>query len=160
MQIRQGLAHDRERGVVLWVPFVEAILASSEAEAGDIESALVSAGRAITEAERIGQSWFAAETHRIHGDILLKADPENVDPAEQAYLTAIATAQRQGARGFMLRVSLSLAKLYQSTGRPLDAQAVLAPALEGFSATSQMPEFAEAQALLVAIEAWPPVRHE
>jgi class 3 adenylate cyclase/predicted ATPase len=160
MQIRQGLAHDRERGVVLWVPFVEAILASSEAEAGDIESALVSAGRAITEAERIGQSWFAAETHRIHGDILLKADRENVDPAEQAYLTAIATAQRQGARGFMLRVSLSLAKLYQSTGRPLDAQAVLAPALEGFSATSQMPEFAEAQALLVAIEAWPPVRHE
>ena len=160
MQIRQGLAHDRERGVVLWVPFVEAILASSEAEAGEIESALASAGRAITEAERIGQSWFAAETHRIHGDILLKADPENVDPAEQAYLTAIATAQRQGARGFMLRVSLSLAKLYQSTGRPLDAQAVLAPALEGFSPTSQMPEFAEAQALLVTIEAGAHVRHQ
>jgi class 3 adenylate cyclase/predicted ATPase len=151
MQIRHGLAHDQERGVVLWVPFVEAILASSEAEAGEIESALASAGRAITEAERIGQTWFAAETHRIHGDILLKADPGNVDPAEQAYLRAIATAQRQGARGFTLRASFSLAKLYQSTDRPAEAHAVLAPALEGFASTPEMPEIAEAQPLLASL---------
>jgi predicted ATPase len=160
MQIRHGLAHDQERGVVLWVPFVEALLASSEAEAGEIESALASAGRATTEAERIGQSWFAAETHRIHGDILLKADPGNVDPAEQAYPKAIATAQRQGARGFTLRASFSLAKLYQSTGRPVEAHAVLVPALEGFAPTPEMPEIAEAQALLMAIEAGAHVRHE
>ena len=151
MQIRHGLAHDQECGVVLWVPFVEAILASSEAEAGEIESALASAGRAITEAERIGQTWFAAETHRIHGDILLKADPGNVDPAEQAYLKAIATAQRQGARGFTLRASLSLARLYQSSGRSVEAHAVLAPALAGFSPTPEMPEIAEAQALLATL---------
>ena len=151
MQIRQGLAHDQERGVVLWVPFVEAVLASSEAEAGEIESALASAGRAINEAERIGQTWFAAETHRIHGDILLKADPGNVDPAEQAYLKAIATAQRQGARGFTLRASLSLARLYHSTGRPVEAQTVLAPALEGFAPTPEMPEIADAQAVLAAV---------
>ena len=44
-----------------------------------------------------------------------------------------------------------LAKLYRSTGRPADAHAVLAPALEGFSPTPQMPEIAEAQALLAAL---------
>jgi hypothetical protein len=44
--------------------------------------------------------------------------------------------------------ALALAKLYQSTDRPTDAQAVLAPALEGFSPTPEMPEIAEAQALL------------
>jgi hypothetical protein len=43
--------------------------------------------------------------------------------------------------------SLSLAKLYQSTERPLEAHAVLAPALEG-SPTPEMPEIAEAQALM------------
>jgi hypothetical protein len=48
---------------------------------------------------------------------------------------------------------LSLAKLYQSTSRPADAQAVLAPALEGLAPTDEMPEIAEAQALLAAIEA-------
>jgi hypothetical protein len=47
-----------------------------------------------------------------------------------------------------LLASLALAKLYQSTGRPTEAYGLLAPALEGFSPTLEMPEIAEAQALL------------
>ena len=50
-----------------------------------------------------------------------------------------------------MRAALSLAKLRQSTGRPADAHAVLAPALEGFSPTPEMPEIAEAQGLLAAL---------
>ena len=50
-----------------------------------------------------------------------------------------------------MRAALSLAKLYQSTGRPAEAHAVLAPALEGFAPTPEMPEIAEAQALLTAL---------
>jgi hypothetical protein len=72
----------------------------------------------------------------------------NSAPAEEAFLTAIAIAKQQGARSFELRAALSLAKLYQSTGRSIHAYAVLAPALEGFSPTPEMPEIAEAQALL------------
>ena len=49
--------------------------------------------------------------------------------------------------------SLSLAKLYQSTARPAEAHAVLAPALEGFAPTPEMPEIAEAQALLAKLAA-------
>ena len=80
--------------------------------------------------------------------------------AEEAFQRAIAVAGEQGARSFDLRAALSLAKLYQSTGRPAEAHAVLAPALEGFSPTPEMPEIAEAQALLVAIEAGAHVRDE
>jgi hypothetical protein len=40
-----------------------------------------------------------------------------------------------------------LAKLYQSTSRPLEAPAVLTPALDGFSPTPEMPEIAEAMSL-------------
>ena len=61
---------------------------------------------------------------------------------------AIAIAKQQGARSYELLASLSLAKLYQSTGRPVDAHAVLMPALEGFSPTPEMPEIAEARALI------------
>ena len=50
-----------------------------------------------------------------------------------------------------MRAALALAKLYQSTGRPAEAHAVLALALEGFSPTPAMPEIAEAQALLTAL---------
>jgi len=40
---------------------------------------------------------------------------------------------------------------YQSTKRAADANAALAPALEGFSPTPEFPEIAEAQALLAAL---------
>jgi hypothetical protein len=80
-------------------------------------------------------------------DILLKRDPADPAPAEDAYRTAIAMAKQQGARSYELLASLSLAKLYQSTGRPNDSHAVLAPALEGFAPTAEMPEIAEAMSL-------------
>ena len=51
-------------------------------------------------------------------NILLKLNPANTAPAEEAFLTAITVAQKQKARSFELRAALSLAKLYQSTTAP------------------------------------------
>ena len=81
-------------------------------------------------------------------------------PAEEAFQTAIVVARQQGARSHGLKTALALAKLYQSTNRLVDAQAVLSPALEGFSPTPEMPEIAEARALLAVIEAGAHVRRE
>jgi hypothetical protein len=50
-----------------------------------------------------------------------------------------------------LRAALALAKLNQSTGSPAEAHAALALALEVFSPTPEMPETAEARALLAAL---------
>jgi hypothetical protein len=82
------------------------------------------------------------------GEILLKRDPANTAPAEEAFLTAIAIAQQQKARSFELRAALHLARLYNSTSRSAGAHAVLASALKGFSPTPEFPEIAEAQTLL------------
>ena len=90
--------------------------------------------------------------HILRGQLLLKRDPSNPAPAEEAFQTALEIAKLQGARSWGLRAALSLAKLYQSTGRLAEAYAVLTPALKGFAPTEEMPEIAEAQALLVAIE--------
>ena len=72
-------------------------------------------------------------------------------PAEEAFKTAVAVAKQQGARSYVLLASLSLAKLYQSTARPVEAHAVLAPALEGFAPTPLFPAIAEAQGLLATL---------
>ncbi|HTT82718.1 MAG TPA: hypothetical protein VMF67_04500, partial [Rhizomicrobium sp.] len=72
-------------------------------------------------------------------------------PAEEAFKTAIAIAKQQGARSLGLRAALSLANLYQSTGRATDAHAVLSPALEGFPPSAEMPEIVEGRALLTAL---------
>jgi predicted ATPase len=108
---------------------------------------------AVAQAERTGQRTFAAEVQRIRGEILLKQNPAAPAPAEAAFLAAIAVAQQQKARSFELRAALSLAKLYQSTGRPVDAYGVLASALVGFSPTPEFPQIAEAIDFLAALEA-------
>ena len=82
---------------------------------------------------------------------MLKRDPANPAPAEDAFLAALNVAKQQGSRSFGLLTALALAKLYQSTRRPADVHAVLAPALKGFSPTPEMPEIAEAQGLLAAV---------
>jgi hypothetical protein len=59
--------------------------------------------------------------------------------------------QQQDTRSFKLRAALSLARPYQTSARPAEAYAVLAPAFEGFAPTPEMPEIAEAQALLAEL---------
>ena len=148
---RQGIARLRQEGVVLWSPLLETVLAEAEAEVGEIEAAAARIDHVLVESERTGQRWHDAERHRVRGEILLKQNPADPVPAEEALLTAIGIAQQQKARSFELRGALALAKLYQSTARSVEAHAVLAPALEGFSPTPEMPEITEAQALLSAL---------
>jgi predicted ATPase len=152
VKVRQALVAYAEQGAILSTRFFKALLAQLEAEGSGAQNALNCIDEALAQADQAEDRWDLAFTYRLRGDILLKVDPENVGPAEQAYLTAIAIAQQQNARSFGLRAALSLAKLYQSTGRPTEAHAVLAPALDGFSPTPEMPEIAEAQALLAALD--------
>ena len=150
-EMRHGMATCRKQAVGNYIPFFNTVLAETEAEAGELESALATIDNAISEIERGGQRRFATESYRIRGEILLKRDPANTAPAEHAFLTAIAVAEQQQARSFEMRAALSLAKLYQSINRAVDAHAVLAPALEGFSPTPEFPEVEEAQGLLAAL---------
>ena len=63
-------------------------------------------------------------------------------------MTGVQTCALPISRSYELLAALSLAKLYQSTGRAAEACAILAPALDGFSPTAEMPEINEAQVLL------------
>jgi predicted ATPase len=146
--LRKELAAYLGQGNKLFAPLFEARLAELEAEGGDADSALTRIDGALELASETGERWTDALLHRIRGEILLKRDPANPAPAEEAFRAAVAIAQAQKARSFELQAALSLAKLYQSTARPMDAHAVLAPAVEGFAPTPEMPEIAEAQALL------------
>ena len=151
VDMRVGIAACREQGNGVFMPLLATALAETEGEAGEIDAALATIDGIVADAARSGQRWFDAESHRTRGDILLKRDPTNTAPAEEAFLTAIAIAQQQKARSFELRAALSLAKLYHSTGRHVDAHDILAPALDGFAPSPEMPEIAEGQALLAAL---------
>ena len=150
-EMRESLGKYADEGFWGFFPYFLGRLAELEAEGQGAEAALAHIDEAVTLARRTGERWTDALLHRIRGDILLKADSEHPVPAEDAYRAAISIARDRGARSFGLQAALRLAKLCQSTCRPADAHAVLAPALEGFSPTPEMPEIAEAQALLEAL---------
>ena len=147
-EMRRSVESLRQQNLLNFDGLLKIALAEAEAREGDPKRAIAILDEAQATEDRLGYRAFEAELHRVRGDLLLKLDPANPAPAEEAFLTAIAVAKQQGARSWGLRAALSLAKFYQSTGRPGEAHAVLAPALEGFSPTAEMPEIAEAEALL------------
>ena len=158
--MRHGVETLRGQSVVLLDGLIKIALAEAEARAGDADRAVAILREALATSERTGHRTFDAELHRARGEILLQRDPGIPAAAEEAFLTAGAVAKRQGARSFELRAALALAKVYRSTARLVDAHAVLEPAFEGFSPTLEMPEIAEAQALLTALAATDEVKAE
>jgi hypothetical protein len=159
-QLKEALAAMADQGTRVPRELFEALLAELEAEAIGVESALEHVDEALDLTHQGECRFCLAFLHRLRGDLLLKRNPRETSLAEDVFREAITVAKEQGARSYHLQAALPLAKLYQSTDRHVQAHAVLAPALEGFFPTPEMPEIAEAQALLVAIEAGAHVRHE
>jgi predicted ATPase len=152
-RVRQARPALMEVGLDLILgPVVVALAVESDRSAGRDGEGLALVEEMLAEGWRNGIRWHEAELRRVRGEALaFGADP---DPAraEAEFEAAIAIAREQGARAFALRAALSLAKLYQAANRPADAHAMLAPVLEGFSPTPEMPEIGEAQALLAALD--------
>jgi predicted ATPase len=149
--MRCGVELLREQKVLQFDGLLKGVLADAEARAGDLDRAVAILDEALATCERTGHRAFEAEVHRARGEMLLRGDPANPATSEEALQAAIAVAKKQGTRSFELRAALTLAKLYHSTGRTVEAHAALATALEGFSPTPEMPQIAEAQSLLVVL---------
>ena len=150
-KMRDLRAQIREGHYLLFNPLYAKLLADVETGAGRAELALNLVNETVSEAEQTGQSWFDAELYRARGELLLQCGRPEITASEAAFKHAIEVTRRQQTRAFELRSALSLAKLYQSSGRAADARAVLAPALEGFSPTQEFPEIEQAQAMLGAL---------
>jgi hypothetical protein len=135
----------RARHELLNLPVLLAKLADFQLAANKGDDAIATINEAITLVEQTGERQIEAALYRRRGDAFLLLDPS---AAETAFEEAIRVARQQGARTFELEAALPLARLLQSTGRSYDAYAVLAPALEGFAPTLELPAIAEAQALL------------
>ena len=80
-------------------------LAEAEAQAAISERALAYPRRSagdLAHAHRLSRV-RCFDLHRVRGELLLKRDPANPAPAEDAFLSAIAVAREQGTRKLRLR---------------------------------------------------------
>jgi tetratricopeptide (TPR) repeat protein len=146
--LRVALARYMDDGNRIATPWIHGLLAELQFASSDANGALSAIDGGLGIARETEEHLFDSFLYRLRGDILSKRERPDLSAAEQAYWTAVTTAVDQHARSWGLRAALSLAKLYQSSGRVAEAHAVLAPGLEGFSPTVEMPQIAEAQALL------------
>ena len=147
-QLRQAVANYLALGNKNAAPSFHSLIADLEAKTGRIDDALRSIDMAMAIGQENGEHWTDSLLHRRRGEFLLDRDPRNPGPVEEAFRTALAVARRQGARSFELQAALALAKLYQRDRRAAEITDVLAPALKGFLPSPEMPEIAEARALL------------
>ena len=130
------------------MPTVKAFLAEAMALTGDLDNALQLIDEAIAQIERPGweERLAFAEVLRLKGWMLsLKGDPEG---AERNFLASLDWARRQQAKMWELRTSTSLARLWQSQGKRLEAYELLAPVYGWFTEGFDTRDLQDAKSLL------------
>jgi class 3 adenylate cyclase/predicted ATPase len=132
----------------LWRPFYLGFMAKACDAIGQGDEALDLLAEALKIAENTGERHYEAELHRLRGECLATHRHGQQAEAETSYLRAMTVAQRQQAKLWELRASLSLARLWRDQGKRTEARELLAPIYGWFTEGFEMPDLMEANALL------------
>jgi class 3 adenylate cyclase/predicted ATPase len=89
-----------------------------------------------------------AELHRLKGELLLLQNASAQAQAESSFREAIEIAQRQQAKSWELRATMSLARLLATQGRRDEARAILAEIYNWFTEGFDTADLKDAKALL------------
>jgi len=148
-RIERGWSQYCATSARLGTSWAMATLASAQHRAGDREAAMRSIDAAIAHIEETGELYFAPEVWRVRGTLLVDRAPLE---AEACYEKAAQLADSMGLRSWTLRTAISLARLWQSQGKMLEAMHMLerafAPFTEGFEAS----DLQEAARLLAELQ--------
>jgi adenylate cyclase len=150
-QMRRAMVGFEATGSEIGFAQLHANLAEAHGKAGQIEEGLALLDRALTFAQRNGEDLYEAETHRLRGELSLRADgrKQNAEGrAERDFLRAIEVARRQAARSWELRAVISLSRLWRRQGRREEARRLLAGTYDWFTEGFDTPDLREARALL------------
>jgi predicted ATPase len=123
-----------------------ALLARGYEMAGQIEEAMIQLNDGLRITEKTGERWLEAELNRHKGELLLRqGQPE---AAEELYRKALSTAEKQEAKLWELRASVSLARLWRTQDRRAEARDRLAAVYGWFTEGFDTSDLKEAKSLL------------
>ena len=156
----EALAEFRATGARLRLPFYLSLLAVFYEKAGEVEKGLESVDRAFSAAARYNENWWNAELYRLRGNLLLlQNSADGNDLAAEAYRQATELARQQKSRSLELRAMTSLARLWRTQGRAVQAYEGLAAVYQAFTEGFDTPDLQEAKALLTTLEDESPRSH-
>ena len=151
-QFRGAIEGWRASGALALMPYYRATLAEGLARSGDLDGGLGLIEESLSQIARPGwgERSHLAEVLRLKGWMLLQQG--QVDAAQASYLASLEVARAQQARSWELRTATSLARLWQSQGRPHEARALLEPVYAWFTEGFDTHDLKAAQALLGALQ--------
>jgi len=147
-QMCQGLAAYRATGTVGWQPYSLALLAEAQAKAGRADEGLSVLAEAFRLVDKTGERFYAAELHRLQGQLLLQQAIPDALRAEACFHQALAIARHQQAKSLELRAAMSLSRLWQRQGQRQEVCSLLAPIYGWFTEGFDTADLQEARALL------------
>ena len=103
---------------------------------------------ALAVVDTTGGRDYEAESHRLHGELLLQQPAPDAPAAEACFQRALDVARRQQAKSLELRAATSLARLWQQQGKRAEARELLAPIYGWFTEGFDTADLQEAEVLL------------
>jgi predicted ATPase len=172
-QMREELAAFRAMGAEILRPSLLMLLADACARHGQIEAGLGALEEALVTADTHTERFYAAELHRLQGELLLRqgteagaqaaaramhagqaaaavamARPSPQAQAEACFQNALDIARHQGARLLELRAAISLSRLWCQHDKRREARQLLADIYGWFTEGFETADLQEARTLL------------
>jgi serine/threonine protein kinase/predicted ATPase len=147
----KGFNAFRATGTGVRVPSYLGMLGGAYTQSGRFEEAHDALNEGLAIAEQNDDRCDEAELHRLRGELLLAESGDEIAAAEACFRRATETARCQGSRGWELRATMSLARLWQRLGRHDEARAALVAVYCTYSEGFTTPDLVEARALLEAL---------
>jgi len=159
-QIHQALTDWQATGAEMHRPHFLALLAAAYGKVGEAEQGLTALVEALAQVEQTGERWYEAELYRLKGELLLAQEGyrpqalgfrEKTEKVEECFLKAIDIAQKQQAKSWELRATMSLARLWQRQGKQKEAHQLLSEIYGWFTEGFDTKDLQEAKALLAEL---------
>jgi predicted ATPase len=147
-QICQGLDAYQATGAAFQRPHFLSMLAEVHWSLGQPEAGLTALSEALALVETTGERYYAAELHRLQGELLLQHAAPEVSHAETCFQQALDMARCQQAKSLELRAAMSLGRLWQRQGKRDAARELLTPIYGWFTEGFDTADLQEARALL------------
>jgi adenylate cyclase len=144
-ELHRGIEALSQRGVDHLLLQFLCLLAEVHMLRGQTEEGLAAVANGAAIIDRMGQSVYLAELHRLRGELIQEQD---ATVAEDCFAQALAVAREQGAHALELRAALSLSRLWQRQGRIAEARAVLGESYGWFTEGFDTADLRAAQVLL------------
>jgi predicted ATPase len=147
----KGFSAFRATGAEVRVPSYLAMLGDAYTQSARFEDAHQALDEGLAVAGKNDDRCHEAELYRLQGELLAAESPDQMAAAEGCFRRAIETARRQQSKGWELRATTSLARLWHRQGRRDEAQSALEPIYNTYTEGFTTPDLMDAKTLLESL---------